>query len=182
MTDARFEKTEQRIQSALAELLMHKSLTDVGVSELAREAQVSRATFYAHYDNVGDVFAQLVQEVMGDVLTFDERFSCDGGACQRQSKPPYCERVRQHGRLSGAIGDPQFFSAMMALAWEDSDAAADAQAAGISKNAMRAVRLFQMSGCHTVATSEFAKQADWEQTRAVIDAFIEGGMKAIRGL
>ena len=47
---------------------------------------------------------------------------------------------------------------------------------------MRALRLFQMSGCHAVATSELAERSDWERIRRIIDAFIEGGLRAVEGM
>lgn len=68
---------------------------------------------------------------------------------------------------------------MMALTWEDPEANADAAVRGLDQSAMRALRLFQMSGCHAVATSEFAQRNDWERIRRIIDAFIDGGMRAV---
>ena len=64
--DARYRKSEERIQNALAELLSAKSLVDVSVSELSRKANVSRATFYSHYNNVSDAFDQLVARSHGE--------------------------------------------------------------------------------------------------------------------
>ena len=72
--DARFQNSAKRIRDALADLLRTKSLMEVTVSELARSASVSRATFYAHYGNLNDVYEELVAEVMSDVRTFSERF------------------------------------------------------------------------------------------------------------
>lgn len=180
-SDARFRKSEQRLQEALARMLVRKPLAEIGVSELAREADVSRATFYMHYDNVGDVFEQLVADMMANVRSFGERF-CVGGACGGSARPRYCERLRMQDELSGVTRDPGFSRAVLARLRDDPDMAADAADVGVSARALYAVRLFQMSGCHAVATSELAERGDWEQTRAVIDAFIEGGMNAIRGM
>ena len=69
---------------------------------------------------------------------------------------------------------------MMYLTWEDSES--NATAKGIDQAAMRALRLFQMSGCHAVATSELAERSDWERIRRIIDAFIEGGLRAVEGM
>ena len=178
--DARYAKCEQRIQDALLELLSAKPLTQISVSELAREAHVSRATFYAHYENVGDVFDQLVQQVMSNVQTFDERFSCDGGSCKNRSQSTYCEQIRSNDQWANVTQDPRFFSSMMGLPDESEPPCHDSANLGISKNALEALRLFQMSGCHAIATSKFAKQDDWPQIRDMIDAFIDGGLDAIR--
>ena len=74
--DVRYRKSEERIQNALGELLSTKTLANVSVSELTRKANVSRATFYSHYDNVGDVFNQLVTRTLSDVRPFEDRFQC----------------------------------------------------------------------------------------------------------
>lgn len=179
--DTRFRNCGRRIRDALADLLQTKSLTDISVSELSRKAKVSRATFYVHYDNVGDVFDELVGEVMDDVLSFGERFSCDGSGCAMHEKPRYCERVRSEKKLAGVVREARFFPSVMALAWEDPDAKTDAVARGIDPVAMRAVRLFQMSGCHAIASSEFAQRDDWPHIRHVIDTFIERGLRALEG-
>lgn len=178
--DARYRKCEERIRAALVELLSTRSLTDIGVSELAREAGVSRATFYAHYDNVADVYDQLVQEVVADVQTFEERFACRGALCGEGNRPTYCEQIRSKGEWSGVTRDPRFFTSMMALGDSGEPLIYDGEYLGINKEEVEALRLFQMSGCHAVATSRFAEEADWLSTRDLIDTFIEGGLDAVR--
>ncbi len=180
--DARFRKCEERIQNALGELLSTKSLSDVSVSELARKASVSRATFYAHYDNVGDVFNQLVVRALSDVRTFEERFQCDAEACRESNGVPYCERIRSRdGEPWGEIvRDARFFPSMMSLLSDTEPPAFDAASLNVSRRVAEALRLFQMSGCHTVATSEFAQGDYWPIVREVLDIFIEGGLEAVR--
>lgn len=177
--DARFRNCERRIRDALADLLQAKSLTDISVSELSRKAKVSRATFYVHYDNVGDVFDELVGEVMDNVLSFGERFSCESPGCTTHEKPRYCERVRSEKEFAGVVREARFFPSVTALAWEDPNAKTDAATRGIDPVVMRAVRLFQMSGCHAIASSEFTQRDDWPRIRRAIDVFIEGGLRAL---
>lgn len=177
--DARFQQSAKRIRGALAGLLRTKPLMDVTVSELAQAASVSRATFYAHYDNLGDVYEELVAEVMADVRTFSERFCSEDIGCTGEGKPLYCDRIRSEERFAGVVREARFFPSMMALTWEDPEANDDAAVRGLDQSAMRALRLFQMSGCHAVATSEFAQRNDWERIRRIIDAFIDGGMRAV---
>lgn len=180
MADARSQSSTHRIQEALAKLLRTTALARISVSDLAREAHVSRSTFYAHYDNVGDVYEELVEQVMADVRTFGEQFPCDSAPCKDREKPLYCERVRSEGRFSGVVKEARFFPAMMELAWGDPDIGTDAATRGVPQATMRALRLFQMSGCHAVATSAFANREDWEDIRDAMDAFIEGGMRAVQ--
>ncbi len=178
--DARFIRSEERMQHALLALLQHKPLADIGVTELAREAQVSRATFYAHYENVNDVYEQLVQRFMSDIQGFDEHFDCVGNAksCPSQS---YCERIREANEYVGVARDAHFFTTMMAFLEESESFSLKEQLveAGIPKDIARALTLFQMSGCHTLATSERMNNANWPQIRQAVDRFIEGGVAAL---
>ena len=52
--DPRQRRTRESLGAALARLLAAKSLDDISVAELCREAGVHRTTFYAHADSVRD--------------------------------------------------------------------------------------------------------------------------------
>lgn len=65
--DLRVVKTKRAIYQALTHLLKDKPLTDIKVSELCREATINRGTFYFHYEEVGDVFKEFFEEVIGDL-------------------------------------------------------------------------------------------------------------------
>lgn len=65
--DLRVIKTKKAIYQALTHLLKDKLLTEVNVSELCREASINRGTFYFHYEEVGDVFKEFFEEVIGDL-------------------------------------------------------------------------------------------------------------------
>ena len=49
-------RTEGAVKEALLALLAKKQLADITVSELSREAHVSRSTFYEHFGNPADVY------------------------------------------------------------------------------------------------------------------------------
>lgn len=61
-TDRRSRKTRAALAEALIELLEQKPLSSISVSELTRRADVNRTTFYAHYQDVFDMFNQLKRE------------------------------------------------------------------------------------------------------------------------
>lgn len=65
--DLRVVKTKNRIHAALSELLRSKPLTRITISELCREASINRGTFYFHYQEIGDVFKELFEEIMLDL-------------------------------------------------------------------------------------------------------------------
>ncbi len=64
MSDRRVLKTKVCIKSALEEILKDKVFEQISVTELCERADVSRITFYAHYE---DKFA-LVDEIFSEML------------------------------------------------------------------------------------------------------------------
>lgn len=137
--DARYRKSEERIQNALGELLSTKTLADVSVSELTRKANVSRATFYSHYDNVGNVFDQLVTKTLSDVRPFEDRFQCNAEPCRESESIPYCERIRSRDdKPWGDVArDAQFFPSMMLALSNTEPPSFDAVSLNVSKGVAR---------------------------------------------
>lgn len=56
------QRSRRRIQQALADLLQEKPLDKITVTDIVRQADINRGTFYAHYENVPDVINRLVDE------------------------------------------------------------------------------------------------------------------------
>ena len=73
--DLRVVKTKNGIHQALLQLLQNKPLTQIKVTELCKEANINRGTFYFHYEEVGDVFKELFEEMMLDLKeSYDEPY------------------------------------------------------------------------------------------------------------
>ena len=73
--DLRVIKTKQVVHQALLKLLKIKPLTEVKVTELCKEASINRGTFYFHYEEVGDIFKELFEEIMVDLKeSYDEPY------------------------------------------------------------------------------------------------------------
>ena len=57
--DRRVRKTKKALQDGLAELMLEKELRNITVRELTDRVDIHRATFYAHYKDVYDLYEQL---------------------------------------------------------------------------------------------------------------------------
>ncbi len=57
------KKTTAKIKDSLIKLLETAPLDDITVTALCDAADISRATFYYHYDSVPDVFAELENQM-----------------------------------------------------------------------------------------------------------------------
>lgn len=56
ITDRRAMKTRKAIKLALQQLMKKKALKNISVKEIAELADINRATFYAHYEDIYDLF------------------------------------------------------------------------------------------------------------------------------
>lgn len=65
--DRRVVKTKTALRKALFVLLAREPIDRISVSALCREAQVTRRTFYTHYDRVEDVFTEYQEDMRRQV-------------------------------------------------------------------------------------------------------------------
>jgi len=64
MEDRRIARTKKALRDAFIRLLRHKSFSEITVSELTREADIDRRTFYTHYDNIAEIVDEIDAEAI----------------------------------------------------------------------------------------------------------------------
>lgn len=72
--DRRVRKTKQALKEALERLMLHQELSAITINELVQEADIHRATFYTHYQDIYDLYTQIEDEVidaLNAILTTD---------------------------------------------------------------------------------------------------------------
>lgn len=57
------EKSKKAIKQALLEIMYEKDFKDITVGELLKKANISRGTFYAHFENLEDVKQHLITDL-----------------------------------------------------------------------------------------------------------------------
>lgn len=63
-SDKRVIRTKKAIKAALFKIMEEKDISSVSISELTKEANVNRRTFYTHYRNITDI----LDEIEGDLV------------------------------------------------------------------------------------------------------------------
>lgn len=69
MENKRVTETQERFAMAMVTLLQFKSLDDVSVKNLCKEAGMSRQTFYRLYSKKEDVLVQYLDDIFNEYLT-----------------------------------------------------------------------------------------------------------------
>jgi AcrR family transcriptional regulator len=71
------KRTHEKIKKAFAEMLAEKkALNKITVAELAERAEVTRGTFYAHYNNIFEVAEELENDFISVLDSSAEKMSC----------------------------------------------------------------------------------------------------------
>lgn len=64
--DLRVIKTRRIIKNALIELMAHKEVSAITITELSAKAMINRKTFYRHYSTISDVVTELENEILSE--------------------------------------------------------------------------------------------------------------------
>lgn len=70
--DRRVTQTRRVLKCSLLELLMEKPIRRITVTDVCRQADVNRGTFYAHYSNPEDLLRQIQESVKVRLLQIFE--------------------------------------------------------------------------------------------------------------
>ena len=66
--DRRVRKTKKALRDGFAVLLAQKNIKDISVRELTDLADLHRGTFYLHYRDIYDLYANIEEEMVSDVV------------------------------------------------------------------------------------------------------------------
>ena len=177
--ETRTHKTKKAIRQALLGLLSEKPLDDVGMSELARRAEVSRNTLYQHYGNVHDVFLDIARDFDAQTSPVMSQLECYEGI-EPEGTRPFCDLIRKSDEYRAAFDDPRFLDAFLegTTILEDHSFFKSLVDAGYSPTVAKALSTFQINGCFKAIKAYGADEATWTEVRDAIDTFICGGLYA----
>jgi AcrR family transcriptional regulator len=65
--DRRVRKTQKAIKEGFSVLMMKKNIKDISVRELTELADLNRATFYLHYQDIYDLQQHVEDEIIGEI-------------------------------------------------------------------------------------------------------------------
>ena len=85
--DRRVRRTRRAIVAAFDRLIMDEPLERITVSQIAREADVDRKTFYQHYGSVDGLLDAIAEDVVTDLLDEVERTASPRAAGSDAARP-----------------------------------------------------------------------------------------------
>ena len=123
-TDVRYIRTEAAIQSAFLDLIMEIGFYAITVKDITAKAEVSRGTFYQHYEDKYALLAAYEQKIKEDLLAalIPGRIPFQTDAVKERviRMFTYCEENLVMMRaLLGKKGDAEFQQRMKDMLWEE---------------------------------------------------------------
>lgn len=66
----RVRLTKLLLREAILRILQKKTIDQIGVTEICKEAGINRATFYRHYQVPGDILREMEHEIVQEIASF----------------------------------------------------------------------------------------------------------------
>lgn len=191
-TDRRTLYTISVIKDALLELIDEKPYEHIKVAELCRKAEISRATFYLHYDSLDEV----LDDVIDDALLFSEgakgtmidvlELARNGRFEQVKNQEailPACQRIADSDRYHSLFMDPSLSDHIIRrIADHERDKIVPPLMARshLSREEAEMVFHFILYGSFAVNRSlNWQKNGTWYEIQKVLTSFINGGLDAV---
>lgn len=194
-TDRRTLYTINVIKDSLLELIDEKPYEKINVAELCRRAEISRATFYLHYDSIDEV----LDDVIDDALLFSERGKgtvidvldrarkhagkTDSGNDDPQPVLPACQRIADSERYHRLFMDPSLGDHIIRrIADHERDKVVPPLMARshLSREEAEFVFRFMLYGSFSVNRSlGWQKNEKWYRIQKIMTDFINGGLDAV---
>lgn len=126
--DHRTRLTKMMITNAMTDLLKEKPIQNITVKELCERAEINRATFYLHYENI----YHLLEQMENDILIHLEKLLQENTVISRDIKAAgpnafisslviFFEKNKELcSILLGEYGDPKFVSKVIEISREKS--------------------------------------------------------------
>lgn len=84
------------------ELLNQKSFTKITVTEICKNAEINRGTFYLHYYDIHDVLSDIFNDMTQDMLTTVDHLFCLN---QKSCSYPFCQKIQMESQYRALFLD-----------------------------------------------------------------------------
>ena len=181
-TDRRTLYTTAVIQEAVLSLLSKKEYTEITVSAICREAEISRGTFYLHYRNIPEVIDALFDKALGGTHSMLAQIGCAAMKDERCAYP-LCHFLRENTKYqSRFLSDchrSHVFERIAAQGFHQFSEQVKHQST-YSEEELFSLFCFQLSGCLTVI-KHYRNISDeaWTGIQCTIDKLLKVGFQGL---
>ncbi len=191
-TDRRTIYTKNIIKDAFLAMNKNTPYEKISVKQICEHVEISRATFYLHYDNINAV----LDEVIDDALLFSQ--GATGNAIDlidiiqsgrinairnNEAILPACQRIADSEKYHDLFMDPalsEYIIMRIFLHEKDSVVPALVQKTGLDTEYAEMIFRFMLHGSFYVNKSlGWEKNDTWYRFQETLSTFLDAGMKAL---
>lgn len=183
--DRRTIYTAKSIKDAFLRVKRSKDYNAITITDICREAEISRGTFYAHFSNIAEVLDALLNEALSNMNYLRAYISAPDFGVEPQCAYPFCRFVRDSEELRCILFDDALDHVVIKklenLYKDDFVHAIQSMTRSLSEREAEAIFYFQINGCYAVAKRYCnLKDLEWCPIQGKIDQFIKRGISSIR--
>lgn len=187
--DRRTRYTRQVIKDAFLELTRVHPYDKISVAMVCRQAEIARATFYLHYENLDEVLDQVLDDALlfseqgrGTVIDMTDVLRKDGDQNGGLSEAvlPACQRIADSDKYHALFMDPTVSHHIIyRIAAHEKDKVIPELMArsGLAEDEAEMLFRFILHGSFTVNRSlDWTKDARWHRYQKILADFISAGI------
>lgn len=179
--------TVQAIKDAFLETEKKKMFNEISITEICREAHVSRSTFYQYYNNLAEVLADVLVDVGSQCFSVFTVHKLMEEPCADDDLPKrerFCEFVRREKKYRGLFLDESLTSKIineLIDKFHNQESDLFHGQINASDDTIRTYRYFQLNGCLSVIRKTLGQSdEEWKETRQTLDRIVESSVTIFR--
>lgn len=187
-TDRRTLYTLRVIKDTFLKLVREESYAKVTVTQLCRQAQITRSTFYLHYNSITDVLNEVLDDALllsqkHDLYLTKQNYSFDY-LSKNESLIPACQRIGDSDKYQQLLMDPDLTEYIIGriMAHEKKWVIPSLmEKIGCSREDAETIFLYTIHGSFAVNRAHhFIKDRKWSHDVELLNRFTEAGYKFLK--
>ena len=194
-TDRRTLYTIGAVKDAFLTLIRTTPYDRISVTAICRQAEISRATFYLHFNNLDDVLEQVIDDALliseggcGSLIDmlnfFADYVPGEPEALEKcEEHLPACQRIADSERYHALFMDSllsEHIIRRMAMHERDRIIPELIRRGGLTEEQAEMIFKFALNGTFAINRSMgWKKDARWFETQYLLCRFIDGGIQSI---
>lgn len=188
-TDRRTTYTINLIKDSFIELIKKLPYSQITVAKLCRQAELSRSTFYLHFDSLTAV----LNAVLDDAITYVPTGQSNADSLakvpvdylkQNESLIPVCQRIGNSAKYQQLLMDPDLSEYIIGriLAHERDKVIPSIQKkTSLSAKDAETIFLYMLHGSFAInQIHHFTKDQEWYHEVKLLNQFTDGGYQALK--
>ncbi|MGN1279257.1 MAG: TetR/AcrR family transcriptional regulator [Limosilactobacillus sp.] len=187
-TDRRTTYTINLIKECFLELIQQMPYSQITVTKLCRTADLSRSTFYLHFNTITDVLNAVLDDALLAVpesnFAGDQQDLSIDYLKKNESLIPACQRVGSSGKYRKLLLDPdlsEYIVGRIMVHERDKVIPSIKHKTGLSTQDAETLFLYILHGSFAVnRANHFNKNDEWYHQVQLLNRFTDGGYQSLK--